>query len=85
MNGYHLRASDGTVGHVCDFMMDARSWAIGQLVVKTGHRLSGKEVLIPTSQVDRISWDDSTVFVNLTKEAVEQSPEHHLTPAGAAD
>lgn len=39
----------------------------------------------PSSRVDRISWDESTVFVNLVKEAIEQSPAHHLAPAGAAD
>jgi hypothetical protein len=83
VNGYHLQATDGIIGHVCDFMMDDKSWVIGQLVIKTGHRFSGKEVLIPTSKVARISFDDSTVFVNLTKEAVEQSPELHLAPVGA--
>ena len=82
VNGYHIEASDGTVGHVCDFMMDDKSWAIGQLVVKTGHRFSGNEVLIPVSKVDRISYEKSTVFVDLTKEAVEQSSAHHLAPFG---
>jgi len=81
VNGYHLQASDGTSGHICDFMMDGQSWAIRQLVIKTGHRFSGKEVQIPTSQVDRISYEKSTVFVNLTSEAVEQSPAHHVAPA----
>ena len=84
VNGYHLQASDGTSGHVCDFMMDARSWAIRQLVIKTGHRFSGKEVQIPTRSVDRISWDESKVFVNLTREAVEQSPAHPVSPFRAA-
>jgi hypothetical protein len=74
VNGYHLQASDGIIGHVCDFMMDDKSWAIGQLVIKTGHRFSGKEVQIPASKVNRISFDDSTVFVNLTKEAILQAP-----------
>jgi len=74
VNGYHIKASDGMIGHVCDLMMDGRSWAIGQLVIKTGHRFSGKEVLIPSNLVDRISYDESTVFVNLTVEAVKQSP-----------
>jgi hypothetical protein len=83
VNGYHLQAKDGTIGHVCDFMMDAQSWAIRQLVIKTGHRFSGKEVQIPTSQVDRISYEQSTVFVNLTTEAVEQSPAHQLAPDDA--
>jgi len=84
VNGYRLQASDGTIGHVSDFMMDARTWAISRLVVRTGHRLSGREVLIPTSKVDRISYEESKVFVALTGEAVEQSSAHTLTPAGAA-
>jgi hypothetical protein len=85
VKGYHLQASDGIVGHVADFMMDEESWAIGELVIKTGNRFTGKEVRIPTNCVNRISYDESTVFVNLTKEAVEQSPEHHLAAAGAAE
>jgi hypothetical protein len=80
VSGYHLQASDGIIGHVCDFMMDDKSWAIGQLVVKTGHRFTGNEVLIPVGKVDRISYDDSTVFVKLTREAVEKSPAYHLPP-----
>jgi hypothetical protein len=82
VNGYHIKATDGTIGHVCDFMMDAQSWAIDQLVIKTGHRLSGNEVEIPAGKVDRISYEESTVFVNLTSQAVEQSPAHHLAPGG---
>jgi hypothetical protein len=74
VNGYHIHATDGTTGHICDFMMDDESWAIRQLVVKIGHRFNGKEVLIPVNCVDRISYDESSVFVKLTKEVVEQSP-----------
>jgi len=76
VNGYQLQAADGIVGHVCDFLMDDKSWAIQQLVIKTGHRFTGKEVQIPVSQVERISYEESTVFVRLNKEAVEQSPEY---------
>jgi len=84
VTGYSLQASDGVTGFVCDFMIDSKSWAIGHLVIKTGRRFSGKEVEIPTSRVDRISYEESTVFVNLTKEAVEQSPGHDLNPVSAA-
>jgi hypothetical protein len=85
VGGYRLQTSDGTIGHVFDFMMDAESWAIGQLVIKTGHRFSGKEVLIPTTKVDRISYETSTVFVNLTGAAVEASPQRQLSAVGAGD
>jgi len=74
VTGYHLQASDGTAGHICDFMMDSETWAIRELTIKIGHRFSGKEVQIPASNVNRISYDESTVFVNLTTEAVEKSP-----------
>jgi len=84
VNGYQIKASDGMIGYICDFMMDVPSWAIRQLVIKTGHRFSGKEVQIPASSVDRISYEESTVFVKLTREAVEHSPQHHLTPVGVA-
>ena len=70
INGYDIKASDGTIGHVCDFVMDAQSWAICKLVIKTGHLLSSKEVEIATSNVDRISYEESTVYVNLTMEAL---------------
>lgn len=84
VNGYHLKASDGTTGRVCDFMIDAQSWAICKLVIKTGPLLSGREVEIPISKVDRISYERSTVSVNMTVQAVEQSPEHHLMSDAAA-
>jgi hypothetical protein len=83
VKGYHLQASDGTIGHVCDFMMDDQTWAIGQLVIKTGHRLSGREVQIPTNKIDRISYEESTVFADLTSEAVEQSPAHYMAAVAA--
>ncbi len=72
VDGYHLQATDGIVGHVCDFLMDTQSWAMAQLVIKTGHRFTGKEVQIPTSKVNRISYMDSTVFVDMTRKEVEQ-------------
>ena len=78
VNGYQIKASDGMIGYICDFMMDTRSWTIRQLVIKIGLRFSGKEVQISTGIVDRISYEESTVFVKLTREAVERSPAHTI-------
>jgi hypothetical protein len=74
VTGYHLQAGDGITGHVCDFLMDGKSWTIKQLVVKTGHRFTGREVLVSTGKIDRISYETSTMFVNLTTQEVEKSP-----------
>jgi hypothetical protein len=77
VTGYHLQSSEETIGHITDFMMDDKSWAICQLVVGTDTWFSGKEIVISPSHVDRIHYADSTVFVNLTKEAILQAPEFH--------
>lgn len=74
VNGYQIKATDGTIGHVCDFIMDDKSWAIQQLVVKIGGWLSGTKVLIDTAIVDRISYEESLVLVRSTRDAIRQSP-----------
>jgi hypothetical protein len=60
--GCHLQAGDGIIGHISDFIVDARNWTIPQLVIKTGLRVSGREVQIPTSKVDRIRYDGVREF-----------------------
>ncbi len=85
VSGYHLQATDGIIGHVSDFMTDGESWAIRQLVIKIGHRLSGADVQIPANAVDRISYEESTVFVKLTKAAVQQSVAESPFSIAAAD
>ena len=82
VTGYHIKALDGTIGHVCDYLIDDQTWVIGELVVKTGHRFSGKEVIIPTSKVTSISYEESAVHVGLTMAAVENSPSPNLTGEG---
>ena len=83
MSGYHIQASDGTIGHVADIMMDDKGWAICHLVIETGHWFSGKEILISPNQIDWISYEESKVFVNLTKETILQAPEYHVPSLGA--
>jgi hypothetical protein len=84
VDGFLLKTSDGMTGHVCDFLMDPHNWAIQQLVIKTGHRLSGKEVQIPITAVERIDYDKSIVVVTMTSEAVEHSPESESALVGVA-
>ena len=40
--------------------------------------LTRHEVQVPTSTVNRISYEESTMFTSLSKKAIEHSPEHHL-------
>ncbi len=79
LNGYHIQTSDGEIGHVTDFMVDEKSWAIRELIVETGHWYSGKEILIPASKVKQISYDESKVFVSLTKEDIQRTEENEIS------
>jgi sporulation protein YlmC with PRC-barrel domain len=85
VHGYQIMAVDGTAGHVTDFVFDDKDWTIESIVVRTGHRLSGTEVRVPAAAITRISYENSTVYVTLTVQAVEKSPPHHIDPAGAVD
>jgi hypothetical protein len=71
---HRIQATDGEIGHVEDFIVDDETWAIRYLVVDTHNLWPGKKVLIAPKWIDRISWADSEVFVNLTREAVKQAP-----------
>jgi len=76
LTGYEIQAVDGDVGHLEDFLIDDDNWAIRSLVVATGNWWAGKNVLVPSKSISRVSWEEATVFVNLTRSAVQQEPEY---------
>lgn len=83
VNGHHIEANDGPIGHVGDFLMDAKDWSLRQLVVRTGSWLPGIEVLIPTNRIERIVNEESLVRVDMTREAVSHGPVNHQAAVGA--
>ncbi len=82
--GYQIQAGAEIVGQVTDFIMDEESWVIRYLVVNIGRRFSGKKVLLEPSVVDRTSWDESKMFVNMSKEAILQAPSENVVPIRTA-
>ena len=76
VSGYHIQASDGEIGNVEDFIVDDQTWAIRYLIINTRNWWPGKEVLVSPKLIERVSWDASKVFVNLSREAIKQSPEY---------
>jgi hypothetical protein len=81
VTGYQIHATDEAIGSVSGFMVDKQSWAIRELVVDAGHWYSGKEILISPNKVERISYEESTVFVGLTKADIQRTAENHLAKA----
>lgn len=76
VDGYHIEASDGAIGHIDDFIVDDETWAIRYLVVDTTNFLPGKKVLVSPQWVERMSWQDEKVFIKLSKDAIKRSPQY---------
>ena len=76
VTGYHLKATDGEIGHVEDFVIEDESWTIRYLIVGTKNWWPGKKVLVSPQWIQRVSWSDSMVFINVPRETIKLSPEY---------
>lgn len=76
VSGYHIHAADGELGHIADFVIDDETWAIRYLIVETRNWWPGKKILISPQWIDRVSWSESKVFINLPRETIQQAPEY---------
>ena len=74
VTGYHLRARDGEIGHVEDFLYDDRDWSIRYLVAGTRNWRPGKLVLVPPAWIGAIHWEDRTVDVDAGREDIRLAP-----------
>lgn len=75
VSGYNLQASDGELGHIEDFVIDDETWTIRYLIIDTKNWWPGKKVLVSPQWIDRVSWSESKAFINLSREAIKDSPE----------
>jgi sporulation protein YlmC with PRC-barrel domain len=74
LEGYAIRATDGKIGHVKDFYVDDKNWAVRYLVVETGSWLSSRKVLLSPFSIGHPDWSERTLPVSITKEHVKNSP-----------
>jgi hypothetical protein len=74
VSGYGIRATDGELGHVEDFLIDESDWAIRSLIVDPRSWWPGPHVLIGTDWIREVSWEDRTVEVDVTRETVRNAP-----------
>lgn len=72
--GEKLRANDGEIGHVRDFYIDDKNWAVRYLVANTGSWLSERLVLISPHALGHLHPRGSVLLVNLTRRQIENSP-----------
>jgi hypothetical protein len=76
---YNIKATDGAIGDVEDFILDDTKWKIDFLIVDTGNWLPGKKVLISPKLINEIDWEYSNVSVETSVVFIKSSPEYDPT------
>ena len=70
--GTSVKATDGRVGKVDEFLVDPQNDIITHLVLREGHLWGKKDVTIPVSEIDRIA--DDAVYLKLEKQVIAALP-----------
>lgn len=73
--GYHIEASDGSIGHIDDFLFDEQG-RIGYVVVDTRNWLPSQRVLVAPSSIALIDWSGRRARFHGTREELKKSPEY---------
>jgi hypothetical protein len=76
ITGYQIRASDGGIGHVEDFLVDDADWSIRYIKVDTRNWWPGEWVLISPYSVREIDWSGRLVHINVNRQKVKDSPRY---------
>lgn len=78
VKGFRVEATDGRAGKV-----SWASYARGEsyIVVSHMHHLHETHHVVPAGADERISTDQRTVWLRLSRAALEELPEHHDPPA----
>lgn len=74
--GYNVKATDGTIGIIKDFIIDDTDWNVNYLIVETGNLFSEKNVMISPKTVKEIKWDVSEVIVDINVSQIKECPEY---------
>jgi sporulation protein YlmC with PRC-barrel domain len=78
---YYVHASDGDIGHVQGLIVDEKSWAIRYIIVNTSNWWLGHQVLIAPEWIDDVDWAESKLSIDLTRQAIKDSP--HYDPSAS--
>jgi len=77
VKGYHIRATDGKLGHVEDMIVDDADWQVVYLIVDTSNWLPwSKVVILSIDWLDKISYTNQEVTINLKSEHIKHAPEY---------
>ena len=74
VSGYHVKATDGKIGHVEDFLFDDETWEIRYVIVDTRNWWPAKKVLLRPQWIKKVSWTTRELRTTMGREMIEKSP-----------
>jgi len=83
VTGYHVHASDGSIGYVENFLVDSEKWVVRYLIVDTSNWWFGQHVLISPHAVKEVDWTSRYIRLDIARIHVKASPPWN--PAVAVD
>jgi sporulation protein YlmC with PRC-barrel domain len=75
LNGFHIKATDGEIGHVDDVLIDEDGWNIAYVVLDTSNWIGGRSVVIAPRVLKGVDVPDRIVQVDVARDVVRHSPE----------
>ena len=75
LNGCHIQATDGEIGHVDDMLVDEDSWSIRYVVLDTSNWIGGRAVVVSPRVLKGVDLPDRMVTVDVARDDVRRSPE----------
>ncbi|MGD1877010.1 MAG: PRC-barrel domain-containing protein [Kiloniellaceae bacterium] len=76
VEGYHVAARDGDIGHVEDLLLDDSNWTLRYVVVDTRNWWPGKKVLVAPAWTRGIDWADQKLLVDADRDTIKEAPEY---------
>jgi sporulation protein YlmC with PRC-barrel domain len=74
LNGLHIEATDGEIGHVDDVLVDEDNWNIRYVVLDTSNWIGGRSVVISPRVLKEVDLPDRIVRVDVARDDVRRSP-----------
>jgi hypothetical protein len=82
-SGYHIRARNGEIGHVDDFLIGQDSWRIRYLLVDTSNWIGGRSVIVSSDAVERVDKADNQILRRRRSRCDQERPGARVDRRGA--
>lgn len=83
VDGYAIKATDGELGEVEDFLFSEEDWKIQLIVIDPVKWWPGKHVLVAPERIDRVNWAERQVVCSLTRDEIRNSPDYESMNSSA--